>query len=633
MMKLILLMCLLLIGAPSFAVDFTVQTESMTCSGPYAGKITNPFEGVALYANNDAGTITQNITNMPGVFDVELRGASNNNNNATVSLLLDGTEIATFTYNSTAATTIRKSIELAGVAGSHELKLLMKTDNGGSDIYLDWLAFTKTGDIPPPPAPPVIPARGAVYTGNYRNMFLEAGYTQNQIDTKVNSVFQQLFYGTADQKVYYEKGVDEAYILDVNNNDVRSEGQSYGMMIAVQMNKQTEFDKLWKFAKTYMQHQSGYREGYFAWKCSGTGAKLDENTASDGEMYFVTALYFASVRFGDHGGIFNYRAEADEILTKIMNKGWPHNSIPGSVTNMFNPDKQICFVPYASSSEFTDPSYYLPGFLDVWAIMAKDNKDYWADAANVARDFLQIVAHPKTGLTPDYSNYNGTVRGSSETDKFSNDAMRVIMNVASDYSWFKKDEREKELCMRIQSFFKSQGIYTYVTKYELDGRPQSGSVDQAVSLMSCNAVGSLASTDAVAWEFIKALWDREPTTGRYRYYDGMLQMLSMLHLSGQYKAWVSSNATATSIKSDRSANSLSSITVSPNPTFNTITLSGLKDEIYSIQVFNTLGVLYLDRTIDGVSNNTLSLEDLPKGTYLVKIKNNDSQTTIKVVKK
>ncbi|HTF82105.1 MAG TPA: glycosyl hydrolase family 8, partial [Cytophagales bacterium] len=98
---------------------------------------------------------------------------------------------------------------------------------------------------------------GAFHTGIYRNMFKELlNKTDAEVNAKVNTAFQHVFYGTATQKLYYEVGTDMAYILDVNNNDVRSEGMSYGMMICVQLNKQAEFNKLWKWAKTYMQYGS-----------------------------------------------------------------------------------------------------------------------------------------------------------------------------------------------------------------------------------------------------------------------------------------------------------------------------------------------------------------------------------------
>ncbi|WP_281614804.1 glycosyl hydrolase family 8 [Flammeovirga sp. SubArs3] len=520
----------------------TIQTESMTLGGAYASTTTTPFDGIILYANDDHGATTIQISNAPGVFDISLRGASTNTNAAGVSLEIDGTEVTSFSFSGTAPSIDTKSIKIEGNAGNKVIRLVLKTDNGSNDTLLDWISFTRTGDIPPPPAPPTLPSEGAFYTGNYRNMFKEAGYTQQQIDDKINSVYQQLFYGDdATERVYYPKGSDEAYILDIDNNDVRSEGMSYGMMIAVQMNKQDEFDRMWKFAKTHMQHGPGNREGYFRWIVDANGSELDPNTASDGEIYFITALYFASVRFGDRGGIYNYRAEADYILEQIMNKGWPHNQIIGSVPNMFNDEKKVCFVPYAQASTYTDPSYFLPSFYEVWGMMAKTNRQYWKDAAVVARDFFQAAAHPTTGLMPDYSNYDGSPTGGHKED-FVVDAWRCAMNVAMDYAWFKKDEREKTITDNIQNFFYGEGIYSYSSGYTLDGNPLPGTDYQAVGLVACNAMTSLASTDAKSWEFINALWDRAPTTGRYRYYDGLLQMMCLLHLSGNFKAYVDGSA-------------------------------------------------------------------------------------------
>ncbi|NME68660.1 glycosyl hydrolase family 8 [Flammeovirga aprica] len=518
--------------------EIKIQAETLTLGGAYAGTTTTPFNGIILYANDDKGSTTINLSDAPGLFDIAVRGASTNSSAAGVSLEIDGVEVTSFSFSGTSATTQTKSVKIEGNPGNRTITLVLKTDDGSNDTILDWISFVRTGDIPPPPAPPVLPSQGAFYTGNYRNMFKEAGFTQQQIDAKINEVYQQLFYGDdATERVYYPKGTDEAYILDIDNNDVRSEGMSYGMMIAVQMNKQEEFDRMWKFAKTHMQHGPGNREGYFRWIVDASGNELDPNTASDGEIYFVTALYFASVRFGDRGGIYNYRAEADYILEQIMNKGWPHNQIIGSVPNMFNEEKKVCFVPYANASTYTDPSYFLPSFYEVWGIMANTNQQYWKDAADVARDFFQSAAHPTTGLMPDYSNYDGSPTGGHKED-FVVDAWRCAMNVAMDYAWFKKDEREKVVTDNIQDFFYSEGIYSYSSGYTLNGNPLPGTNYQAVGLVACNAMTALASTDAKAWEFINALWDRAPTTGRYRYYDGLLQMMCLLHLSGNFKAYV-----------------------------------------------------------------------------------------------
>ena len=44
----------------------------------------------------------------------------------------------------------------------------------------------------PAPRPPRV---GAVESGAYRNMFIEAGYTQEAIDAKIEAAWQQLYFG------------------------------------------------------------------------------------------------------------------------------------------------------------------------------------------------------------------------------------------------------------------------------------------------------------------------------------------------------------------------------------------------------------------------------------------------------
>ena len=107
---------------------------------------------------------------------------------------------------------------------------------------------------------------GAYYTGNYESPFKTIlGKTDEEIQKKMDDLWNHYFKGDNNSKVYYDKG-NEAYIKDINNNDVRSEGMSYGMMIAVQTNHKEEFDKLWNWAKNHMWHKGGGWDGYFAWQ-------------------------------------------------------------------------------------------------------------------------------------------------------------------------------------------------------------------------------------------------------------------------------------------------------------------------------------------------------------------------------
>ena len=78
-------------------------------------------------------------------------------------------------------------------------------------------------------------SKGGFETKRYRNLFAEAGHSREEVDKKLQEVFNDVFYGP--NKVYFEVGDSMGYISDIKNHDARTEGMSYGMMIAVQMDK------------------------------------------------------------------------------------------------------------------------------------------------------------------------------------------------------------------------------------------------------------------------------------------------------------------------------------------------------------------------------------------------------------
>ncbi|HTM80189.1 glycosyl hydrolase family 8 [Asticcacaulis sp.] len=176
---------------------------------------------------------------------------------------------------------------------------------------------------------------GAYKTGQYHNLFNERlGHTEAESRQKIEQTFQQLFHGDGqEQRVYFETGANAdgplAYITDWANNDARSEGMSYGMMIAVQLDKKREFDALWNWSKTYMltTDPENPSQGYFAWSMGTDGSARAVGAAPDGEEYYVMALYFAAHRWGNGKGIYNYQAEADKILS-----GMRHHPVKTATT-------------------------------------------------------------------------------------------------------------------------------------------------------------------------------------------------------------------------------------------------------------------------------------------------------------
>ncbi|MCL5021076.1 MAG: glycosyl hydrolase family 8 [Bacteroidetes bacterium] len=403
------------------------------------------------------------------------------------------------------------------------------------------------------------PQRGGAYhTGDYPDLFTSLlGKSKEEVQEKMEKSFEELFFGNdSTQRVYYPVGKDMGYIEDIANHDVRTEGMSYGMMIAVQMNRKDIFDRIWKWAKTYMQFKSGPHKGYFAWHCRPDGTVLDSNAASDGESWFAMSLFFASGRWssdstesdglveGNGKGIYNYREQAQDILNTMLHK--EDEPGHGKVTDMFNRKKNghfsvaglVVFVPTLRADGFTDPSYQLPHYYELWARWSDKDNGFWSGAAAASRRLLKQAANPETGLCPDYCNFDGTTvsywPGGHGDFRF--DAWRVGMNVAVDYEWFRADEWEVTECNRLLNFFESRGIDTYGNQYTLTGKELGK--DHSTGLVAMNAVAALASTNKNRKDFVKALWDARLPTGYYRYYDGMLYMLGLLQVSGNFRIYV-----------------------------------------------------------------------------------------------
>jgi oligosaccharide reducing-end xylanase len=185
----------------------------------------------------------------------------------------------------------------------------------------------------------------------------------------------------------------------------------------------------------------------------------------------------------------------------------------------------------------TDPSYHLPHFYELWGRWADNNNQFWCSAASTSRQFLKKAAHPKTGLTPDYAHFDGTPIDpwNSGHDDFRYDAWRVAMNVALDYVWFAKDSWAVTQSNRLLDFFHAEGIDTYGSLYALDGRKISN--DHSPGLVAMNAVASLASTNPNRIDFVQALWNASTPNGKGRYYDGLLYMLALLQLSGNFRIY------------------------------------------------------------------------------------------------
>jgi oligosaccharide reducing-end xylanase len=440
---------------------------------------------------------------------------------------------------------------------------------------------------------------GAYKTGHYRDLFAEAGHTPAESSAKIEKAFQQLFHGDGQyERLYFETGANQngplAYMTDWANNDARTEGMSYGMMIAVQLDKKREFDALWNWANTYMlvTDPKNPTVGYFAWSMATDSSARSTGPAPDGEEYFVMSLYFAAHRWGNGKGIYNYQAEADKILRGMRHHPvltgttpfrihpedppflppthpWPSPNndarqkemaargitppapTPAQLERMRAPrtvvagpmteeaHTMIRFVPEGdgASEGFTDASYHLPAFYELWSRWGpQEDRAFWAKAADVSRQLFFTVTGPDTALTPERSNFDMTpvIALNGSPVAFGYDSWRSASNWSVDASWWHKDPRETILSDRLQKFLAGQGIDKFVDRYTLDGKPSSQR--HSTGMLSTTAVGSLAATPGpTSKAFVESLWNTPTPSGEQRYYDGMLYLMSLMHCSGNFR--------------------------------------------------------------------------------------------------
>lgn len=386
----------------------------------------------------------------------------------------------------------------------------------------------------------------AFETKQYRNLFSLIGKEDQEINDRLDQIFETFFYGSGEERIYHPAGEDMGYLEDTGNHDARTEGMSYGMMICVQMDKKEEFDRIWKWACTYMWMEEGESEGYFAWSCGLDGTRNANGAAPDGEEFFAMALFFASHRWGDGEGIYCYSGQARKILRACIHKG--ENGRPGYP--MWNHEnRQILFVP---GSDFTDPSYHLPHFYELFALWAdEEDRPFFKEAAKVSREYLAKACHPKTGMSAEYAEFDGQPMSrplpwtTDRHDWFFSDAYRTVANIGLDYEWFGIDEGQYEAPEKLLRFLDARWEEHPFEIYEVDGTSLHKPALHPVGLQVTTTQGILAvlgrtkdeESVRIAKKWLEEFFRMPLREGNRRYYDNCLYFFAFLALSGNYRIW------------------------------------------------------------------------------------------------
>ena len=93
---------------------------------------------------------------------------------------------------------------------------------------------------------------------------------------------------------------------------------------------------------------------------------------------------------------------------RILDAMWSKDGT-GGIRNIINVEnKQINFVPDNFGYNWTDPSYHLPAFFEIWAEYAKDGKEqFYRDCADTATGLSSQGMRSATGLNADITEFSG----------------------------------------------------------------------------------------------------------------------------------------------------------------------------------------------------------------------------------
>ena len=122
------------------------------------------------------------------------------------------------------------------------------------------------------------------------------------------------------------------------------------------------------------------------------------------------------------------------------------------------------------------------------------------------------------------------------------------MNISMDYVWFGKDKNwQEDYAKRLQNFLRSKGIKTFEDQFNPDGsRPDSilqaggfKKLRHSIGLVSTAATTALVNKEKNSLDFVHELWKAklEPYEDSYfdPYYDGLMYLFGLMHLSGKYQ--------------------------------------------------------------------------------------------------
>lgn len=202
-------------------------------------------------------------------------------------------------------------------------------------------------------------------------------------------------------------------IIDTGNNGAsHSEGQGYGLLLALRMNDDEAFKQIWQWTKSNLQVR---KDSLFIWRKRQTTAISDEdkNNATDGDIIIAWSLLEASKKWEQT----SYENEAIKVLNDIKQKLIIQKNgldiiLPGEYGFQF-PDSTIINLSY----------WVYPAFK---VFSEFDNDPVWRKLTASGQTLSQKARFGRWQLPPDWLEIkNDHSMAPARNKQFGYDAVRV----------------------------------------------------------------------------------------------------------------------------------------------------------------------------------------------------------------
>ena len=163
-------------------------------------------------------------------------------------------------------------------------------------------------------------------------------------------------------------------------NDTVSEGQAYGMLLAVATGDRTRFERIWTWTERNLQREDGLLAFHWA-----KGRVESREPATDADLDAARALLLAGERFGEE----RYTARGTELGEAVLS----------AETASFGRAPVLVAGPWARSPAVINPSYFSPRAYADLAAAGDDRR--WDDLAATSRTLATELTDG--ALPPDWA--------------------------------------------------------------------------------------------------------------------------------------------------------------------------------------------------------------------------------------